>query len=626
MSDIIRLLPDTVANQIAAGEVIQRPSSVIKELVENSLDAGASDIKIIVVDAGKTNIQVIDNGKGMSETDARLAFERHATSKITQATDLFALQTMGFRGEALASIAAVSQVELRTRQQGVELGVSLTITGGNVQSQEPISCPIGANFSVRNLFFNIPARRKFLKSHSTELSHILSEIERVALSHPDVAFTLYSDEQCLLQLSPGNFKQRIVGLFGKKIDHGLLPVKVDTSVVAIHGYVGTPTTAKKKGSQRFFFVNGRYMRHPYFDKAVQSAYDRLMTDGAIPSYFLHFTIDPAHIDVNIHPQKTEIKFQDEQAIWPIILAGVREALGKSAAMPSIDFDTANCPVIPAFAAMNTEVTPPEIEIDRNYNPFETSHGVSSDAKRNRDKFTTHMSSTQWTKAYEQALSSISPTVEPPPSSLFASSSDNTNNFTQSISYAVKSIEPEQCLQVIGRYIVVSTSIGMQLVDQHRAHLRVLYEKFMSQLSQHVGTSQGMLFPELLQLSPAENTMMAHYEPHLLHIGFELSPLGGGAYSILGIPSGTEGLDPVDLLQTIIAEAVEGEIKLEEQVHKHIANRLANKAALPIGQYLSKQEQAELVMQLFRCVNPSYTPDGELVFKTIDAQLLQQYLH
>ena len=350
MSDIIRLLPDSVANQIAAGEVIQRPASVIKELVENAIDAGAQHVDVLVVDAGKTSIQVIDDGKGMSETDARLSFERHATSKIREAADLFALHTMGFRGEALASIAAVAQVELRTRMEGEELGTMLTISGSKVEGQEAVSCPKGSSFSVKNLFFNVPARRKFLKSNQTELSNILTEFERIVLVNPEVSFTLHHNGAELFNLPALQLRQRIMGVFGKKINQELLSLDVDTTMVRVSGFVGKPETARKKGARQYFFVNGRYMRHPYFHKAIMDAYEQLVPVGEQVSYFIYFEVNPANIDVNIHPTKTEIKFENEQAIWQILAAAVKETLGKFNAVPSIDFDTEGMPDIPAFDA------------------------------------------------------------------------------------------------------------------------------------------------------------------------------------------------------------------------------------------------------------------------------------
>ena len=356
MSDIIHLLPDSVANQIAAGEVILRPASMIKELVENALDAGATHIQVVVEDAGKTLVQVIDNGCGMSETDARMAFERHATSKIQQATDLFALRTMGFRGEALASIAAVAQVELRTRQKGQDLGTCINIEGSKVTKQELVSCPVGANFAVRNLFFNIPARRKFLKSNQTELSNIMAEFERIALAHPDVAFTLQSGSSIALDLAGGNFRQRIVGIFGRRIDKQLVPIEVKTTLANISGFVGMPTAARRKNAHQYLFVNGRFMRHPYFAKAILTAYERLIPEGQQVPFFIKFEVDPARTDVNIHPTKTEIKFEDDSAIFQILLAAVRESLGKYGAVPAIDFNTEARPDIPTLMQLEVKVS------------------------------------------------------------------------------------------------------------------------------------------------------------------------------------------------------------------------------------------------------------------------------
>ena len=384
MSDIIRLLPDSVANQIAAGEVIQRPASVIKELVENAVDAGAKHIDVLVTDAGKTSIQVIDDGKGMSETDARLAFERHATSKIREAADLFALRTMGFRGEALASIAAVAQVELRTCQEGEDLGTSLCIAGSRVESQEAIACPKGSNFQVKNLFFNVPARRKFLKSNQTELSNILTEFERIALVNPEVSFTLHHNGTEMLNLPAIQLKQRIMGVFGKKINQELLSVEVDTTMIRISGFVGRPETSRKKGARQYFFVNGRYMRHPYFHKAVMDAYEQLVPTGEQVSYFLYFEVEPANIDVNIHPTKTEIKFENEQAIWQILSAAIKESLGKFNAVPSIDFDTEGMPDIPAFEhSPYAEVQMPKTSYNPEYNPFDATPSSSYSRQETR---------------------------------------------------------------------------------------------------------------------------------------------------------------------------------------------------------------------------------------------------
>ena len=376
MSDIIQLLPDSVANQIAAGEVIQRPASVIKELVENAVDAKASLIQVILKDAGRTLIQVIDNGKGMSATDARLAFERHATSKIRVADDLFSLHTMGFRGEALASIAAIAQVELRTKRKEEEMGTLITLAASTVESQECVSCPTGSNFCVKNIFYNVPARRKFLKSNQVELSNIINEFERIALINPEVSFILKHNDNELFNLQPGNFRQRIVSIYGKGMNQQLLPLEIETSLIKISGYIGKPEAARKRNALQYFFVNGRYMRHPYFHKAVMQSYEQLIPVGEMPNYFINFTVEPSQIDVNIHPTKTEIKFENEQAIWQIISATVKEALGKFSAVPSIDFDMADAPEIPIFQK-NNPVAPPKSNFNPSYNPFKMSTGENS---------------------------------------------------------------------------------------------------------------------------------------------------------------------------------------------------------------------------------------------------------
>lgn len=666
MSDIIRLLPDSVANQIAAGEVIQRPSSVIKELVENSIDAGANKIQIIVAEAGKELIQVVDNGKGMSDTDARLAFERHATSKITEAADLFALHTMGFRGEALASIAAVAQVELRTRTKESELGTSIIIEGSQVKCQEPVTCPAGANFRVRNLFFNIPARRKFLKSNQTEMNNILVEFERIALAHPDVEFSLYSRETLLQNLPAGNFKQRILNLFGRKMDAALIPIQVETELVTLTGYIGTPQSSKKKGAHQFFFVNGRYMRHPYFNKAIQSAYERLIADGEHVSYFVNFTVDPARIDVNIHPQKTEIKFQDEQAIWPILLAAVRESLAKFNAVPTLDFDTANRPHIPTFTGDFSHLQPPQIHVNKDFNPFESGHesndvqgeekpwregandligglSASSSSRGEGEKGKNALSSKRetsihrsssgtqgWQQLYDQMLADLSPV----PSSPSPAMQSPINVIDTSTSPSLYDNLPEadqaewtrsdfHCLQYLGRFIVVSSPAGLLLIDQHRAHTRILYGIYKSRLAEHKGLTQGLLFPELLQLSPSASGVLESLFDELSSIGFDLSPLGGGTYSILGIPAGTEGLDPVSLLQSIVDDASQGQVEVKEQIHHLIAHSLARRAAMPIGQALSEAEMVDLVVRLYETENPHFTPDGHLVSVTLPIEKISQ---
>lgn len=630
MSDIIHLLPDSVANQIAAGEVIQRPASIIKELVENSLDAGATHVHVVVEDAGKSLVQVIDDGCGMSATDARLSFERHATSKIQQATDLFALKTMGFRGEALASIAAVAQVELRTRRANEELGTSISIEGSKVVSQEPVSCPVGANFSVRNLFFNIPARRKFLKSNQTELSNITAEFERIALAHPEVSFTLQSGNNIMLDLRSGNFRQRIVGMFGRKIDSQLVPIGTETTLAAINGFVGMPSSAKRKNSHQYFFVNGRYMRHPYFAKALQTAYDRLIPDGYQIPYFIEFQVDPSRIDVNIHPTKTEIKFEDDSAIFQILLAAIRESLGKYGAVPTIDFDVEGKPDIPSFGGSQDgdSVAPPQIHINAAYNPFEAKTSIPSSPsfspeKGFRPSFPEKHEPIDWQKVYEEAQKSVeigdtpdevlpSETIQSQDTSLYSDlSSSDQQGWQKAIS--------TDFMQYEGRYIVTPLNTGLAIIDQHRAHTRVLYELYMRQLQKHLAPSQRLLFPEMLNVSPSEAVVLDSIIPQLQEVGFDISPLGQGSYSVLATPVNTEGIDPVSLVSTILSDAVEGQANAAETVSHIISSSLARKVAIPVGQLLSDKEMNQLVEELFTCETPNLTPDGQPTLIVLNPQ-------
>lgn len=620
MSDVIRLLPDSVANQIAAGEVIQRPASVIKELVENAVDAGAKHIDVQVVDAGKTSIQVIDDGKGMSETDARLAFERHATSKIREASDLFALHTMGFRGEALASIAAVAQVELRTRQAGEELGTSLCISGSKVESQDAVSCPQGCNFNVKNLFFNVPARRKFLKSNQTELNNILTEFERIALVNPDISFSLHHNGTEMLNLPAIQLKQRIMGIFGKKINQELLPLEVDTTMVKVSGFVGRPDSSRKKGARQFFFVNGRYMRHPYFHKAVMDAYERLIPTGEQVSYFIYFDVDPSNIDVNIHPTKTEIKFENEQAIWQILTAVIKETLGKFNAVPSIDFDAEGMPDIPAFeSSPYTVVQAPKPEYDPNYNPFNTSSGPSSSYSRSRvdgwEELYGGYEPSMQTVAYpgedafvEEALTE--PEVAP---NLYASTEVQKVADTSSLHYQYK-----------GRYILTSVKSGLMIIDQQRAHVRVLYDRYLAQIENRKGASQGMLFPDIVQFPVSEIPVLESIMEDLSYLGFELTDLGGGSYAINGIPSGIEGLDPVDLVQNMVHTAIEKGCRVKAEVQGMLALSLAKAASIVPGQVLSNEEMNQLVDELLTSASPNYTPDGKTVLTMMGDDELEKF--
>ena len=620
MSDIIRLLPDSVANQIAAGEVIQRPASVIKELVENAVDAGAKHIDVLVTDAGKTSIQVIDDGKGMSETDARLAFERHATSKIREAADLFALRTMGFRGEALASIAAVAQVELRTCLEGEDLGTSLCISGSKVESQETVACPKGSNFQVKNLFFNIPARRKFLKSNQTELSNILTEFERIALVNPDVSFTLHHNGTEMLNLPAIQLKQRIMGVFGKKINQELLSVQVDTTMVRISGFVGRPETSRKKGARQYFFVNGRYMRHPYFHKAVMDAYEQLVPTGEQVSYFLYFDVEPANIDVNIHPTKTEIKFENEQAIWQILSAAIKESLGKFNAVPSIDFDTEGMPDIPAFEnSPYSGLQMPKTTYNPEYNPFNTSSSSPS---------YTRQDAKGWDKFYEgleQQSSPASAFSYPDDGDYFVEQPQEEQNPTLygQMEESASAETSAQHYQYKGHYIMTSVKSGLMVIDQHRAHVRILYDRYLSQIASRQGVSQGMLFPDIVQFSASEIPVLQSIMDDLSYLGFELTDLGGGSYAINGVPAGIEGLQPIELVQNMVHTAIEKGCKVKEEIQSMLALSLAKAAAIVQGQVLSNEEMNHLLDELLTSTSPNYTPDGKPVLVVIQEDELEK---
>ena len=574
--DIIHLLPDNIANQIAAGEVVQRPASIVKELLENSVDAGADIIELRVVDAGKTSIQVIDNGKGMSETDARLAFERHATSKISEAADLFNLHTMGFRGEALASIAAVSQVELITRTIDDEVGVKLCLNGPKFVESTPVACPRGAQFLVNNIFFNMPARRRFLKSDTTELKCIFQEYERIALIHPDIEFSFYKDNEKTHTLPTGSFKKRIIDLFGTSIDKTLLPVNVETTIVKITGFVGTPESARQKGSRQFFFVNGRYMRHPYFHRAIQSAFERLIPSDKQVSYFYCLDVDPSKIDVNIHPTKTEIKFEDEQAIWQILLAVTRETLGTFNAVPVMDFEKSATPAIPTY---NPDVTlSPRIDVDKSYNPFQ-SH------QDNR----TRVNTANWQKLYD-----VMPRTDVRPQTSDADIIANQESSEQIINCE----QNENTFLQYGRYIITQARSGLMLIDQHRAHVRILYDKFIDDIQNETGISQGLLFPELFQLSPSQIVIIKRIMPDFHAVGFDISDLGGGSYAINGVPAGVEKKKPVEMVMQLL-EKYNEKGSAKEVVRSSIALNLAKSNALTGSQILSNEEMAHIVSQLLQ---------------------------
>ena len=620
MSDIIQLLADSVANQIAAGEVIQRPASVIKELVENAVDAGAKTINVLVVDAGRTMIQVIDDGKGMSDTDARLAFERHATSKIRQAADLFDLHTMGFRGEALASIAAVAQVELRTRMADREVGTLLTIEGTRVTGQEPVACPVGSNFKIENLFYNVPARRKFLKSNSTELNNIMTAFERIALVYPEISFTMHSNGLEVMNLHAGTLRQRIVDVFGKRLNHDLLPVEVETSMCSITGFVGKPESAKKKGVQQYFFVNGRYMKHPYFHKSVMNTYERMIPAGMQVPYFIYFTVPAGDIDVNIHPTKTEIKFENEQAIWQILTASVNDSIGKFCEIPSIDFDTEGQPEIPLYDP-SLNIAPPKPQYNPSYNPFETTSSAHKDKVID-----------QWEELYKGLHSgeSFSQVEQEPSADLFESSglcsAPEEGGVVQSkIGNTIEERSPSH-YQYKGKYVMTAVKSGLMIIDQNRADIRIRYERFMHQMEQEVSRTQKVLFPEVVQFAPSAKVMVVKLLPYLQKVGFDLTDLGGNSFSVNGVPAGLEGINSVSLLQEIVADATEKGCTSATDIHSTLALGMARRSAVTYGEVLGNEEMETLVNDLFASSNVNYTPDGKAILCILPQRDIEQLLN
>ena len=589
--DIIHLLPDSVANQIAAGEVIQRPASCLKELVENSLDAGATRIQVIVRDAGRTLLQVIDDGIGMSEMDARLAFERHATSKIREAKDLFSLRTMGFRGEALASICAVSQVEMTTRRKEDETGTLLEIHGSDVVRQEPCSCPVGTNIKVSNLFFNVPVRRKFLKTDQTELRNLLNEFYHIVLVYPKVSFTFVHNDEILMELPAGSEKQRIESVFGNPkrnvFTSAFVDINTDTELVSIHGFVVKPENATKKAEQ-YFFVNGRYMRHPYFLKAVQTAYSGMLPNDYQPSFFIYFDIAPESIDVNIHPTKTEIKFADEQTIFQILMASVRESLGKFTLAPQIDFDTSGCIDIPT--PQTRPVSQPKVTVDPSYNPFNARHSFVE-----QQRPVNH-----WESLYEGLKTT-----------------DSFTDKVQTDSQSDSVLHPEDVSscplwQYAGKYILLPTSRGLLLINQRRAHAAILYHQFLEQLNLTQGAMQQLLFPEVLALPPDEMVLVHDLLPDLRTIGFDIEQLSPDSFSIQGLPAQLVNQSAVLVLQDIIHNVRERGADTQREWREQIAATLADEGAIPYGKTLSEDEMRELVTKLVELPQYQRTAKGKTI--------------
>lgn len=598
MIDIIHLLPDHVANQIAAGEVIQRPASCLKELVENALDAQASHIQILIRDAGRTMLQVIDDGIGMSPTDARMAFERHATSKIQQAADLFSLHTMGFRGEALASICAVAQVEMQTRRTEDEVGSLIEISGSELVRQEPTQCRKGTSIKVKNLFFNVPARRKFLKTDATEMRNMMQEFHRIVLVYPHVQFTLVSNDEILIDLPAGTEKQRIEQIFGSRrqtFTEQVVDVNVQTELVSIHGFVGKPELAQKQ-PQQYFFVNGRYMRHAYFHKAVQTAFAGLLPSDTSPSYFLYFDINPADIDVNVHPSKTEIKFRDEQIIFQILMAAVRESLGKFNVTPSLDFDVEGRIEMPIQDKRElSSSTIPHITLTSDYNPFRPTP-VSRDIPKD------------WQQLYEPTIKPSSPTQ-----------THSLPLFQAEISVA----EPSQYAE---RYILLPTTGGLMLIDQHRAHACVLYNLYIHQMKEQPGIRQQLLFPEVWEVTPDIASQVTVWLNDLQDVGFDIEQLTPTSFTLSAVPSSLNGKNAITVLQQVVDNVDAKQCTLREQWQQQIALQLAMNTAITAGSHLSDKEMKDLLHQLFALPDYRHLPDGKTIVTLLTDDEISHRFH
>jgi DNA mismatch repair protein MutL len=597
MSDIIKLLPDSVANQIAAGEVIQRPASVVKELMENAIDAGASTINVNIKEAGRTLIQVNDNGCGMSPADASMAFERHATSKISAAKDLFAIRTLGFRGEALASIAAIAEVDLKTRRVEDEVGTEIRIHGSELKGQEPVSCPPGSNFMVRNLFYNVPARRKFLKANTTEFRHIVNEFYRVALTNPELGFSLTHNQTEIYSLPSSQIKQRIINVFGKNMSQVLIPLQTETSIVKINGYLGKPEAARKTFGEQFFFVNRRFMRHSYFHKAIMEAYEQVLPPDTIPSYFLYLEADTESLDINIHPTKTEVKFEDERSIYQILHAAAREALGKNSMVPSLDFNKEGDIDIPVLRK-DTEISIPRERINPDYNPFEEEGGRQP--YQAREETANQAKYSHWESLFEDIDKSERKISEALAENVGPGADRRESNL----------------FQFKQKYILLAVKSGLMVVDQHRAHERILYDRFLMEASQDKPSAQQDLFPRKVELNAADHAVLIEIFDDICKLGFDISDLGNHSIEIKGIPADLSDEDPSLWLDHFLKEFMEkgGDIRGERD--RMIASALARTGAIKHGKVLMPMEMRELLDQLFACAEPGFTPEGKTVFRIL----------
>ncbi len=620
MGDLIQLLPDSIANQIAAGEVIQRPSSVVKELMENSIDAEASTIHLIIKDAGKTLIRVSDDGNGMSETDARMAPVRHATSKIQNADDLFNLRTMGFRGEALASVVSIAQVEIRSKQEKAELGVKLEIAGSEVLSQEPVTCKKGTSISVKNLFHNVPARRKFLKRDTVEMRHIIDEFERVALANPGVMFTLTHNDNEVFHLPAANFRQRVVGVFGKRYNEKLVPLSEETDLVKLEGFLGKPELAKKSRGEQFFFVNNRFIKSHYLHHAIKDAMSDMLQSDAQPGYFLHLTVDPASIDVNIHPTKTEIKFEDERAIYAILKSATRQALGKHHVSPSLDFETETGFAIPLDKSTPVE---PTITVNTNYNPFDEQPG--SVPKRHKGNASVHQPRERHNLENWQKLYQANPEL--------ANSIKNTSgipfNQQQETDESPSALPVKhaaatgKAFQIHGKYIVAHIKSGLVMIHQSRAHERVLYESFVKAMASKEVYSQQQLFPQTITLAGGDSEIIHEIQPDLQAAGVDIRNFGANTFIIQGLPTYVTNVDPQTFLDSILVDFKNNlnELKLNKQ--ESLARSLSKKSGIKTGRVLNEQEMLNLIDELFACENPYNTPAGKRIINTFTLDTLDK---
>ncbi|MFD1063480.1 DNA mismatch repair endonuclease MutL [Winogradskyella litorisediminis] len=606
MSDIIQLLPDHVANQIAAGEVVQRPASVVKELLENSIDAGALEIKLILKEAGKTLVQVIDDGKGMSVTDARLSFERHATSKIRSAEDLFKLNTKGFRGEALASIAAIAHVELKTKQENDELGTCIVIEGSEVKSQNVVVTPKGTSVSVKNLFFNIPARRNFLKSNTVELRHVTDEFHRVALAHPNIAFSMFHNGGEQFSLPATNYRQRVVNIFGTKTNEKLVPVEEATEVLTVSGFVGKPEFSKKTKSEQFFFVNNRFVKSPYLNHAINAAFEGLLKDGYHPTYFLNLTVDPQTIDINIHPTKTEIKFDDEHTLYAILRSSVKHSLGQFNIAPVLDFDS-DANLDTPYNYKNKSGKTPTITVDSSFNPFASSGAAPQKQNYNRQLKT----QAHWESLYV---------------GLESKSNDALNNFdevtfeseakTESI-FKSSEVSPEKTTyQLRQKYIVSTIKSGMLIIDQNRAHQRILYENLLKQLTSKEATTQQLLFPLNISFSTSDIAIIKQLQSDLEFAGFQFSDVKDESVIITGVPVGVPESEVTIVLEQLISD-VENDVPDQNfSASDLLAKSMAKSLSIKTGQSLNADEQEHILNSLFACKEPSVSPTNKTTFITL----------